>query len=64
MLNDARNEAKHANDPNETSFDVEQVFPLQMIMRAVPMCVSLGVKLSEEMGKMIRWIREHSEALQ
>lgn len=64
VLNSARNEAKHANDPNETSFDVEQVFPLQMIMRAVPMCASLGVKPSEEMGKMIGWVHDHPEALQ
>lgn len=64
VLNSARNEAKHANDPNETSFDVEQVFPLQMIMRAVPMCASLGVKPSEEMCKMIGWVHDHPEALQ
>jgi hypothetical protein len=34
-----------------------------MIMRAVPMCASLGVKLSEEIGKMVDWIHDHPEAL-
>ena len=63
VLNSARNEAKHANDPDETSFNVDRAFPLQMIMRAVPMCASLGVKPSEEMGKMIDWIHDHPEAL-
>lgn len=64
MLNRPRNAAKHANDPNEASFDVDQAWPLQMIMRAVPMCASLGVKPSEEMGKMIGWVHDHPEALQ
>jgi hypothetical protein len=58
-----RNAAKHANDPDEATFDVDQAWPLQMIMRAVPMCASLGVKLSEEIGKMVDWIHDHPEAL-
>ncbi|HTD04360.1 hypothetical protein, partial [Undibacterium sp.] len=35
ILNRGRNQAKHANDPAETHFDVEQIWPLQMIMRAL-----------------------------
>lgn len=46
VLNRSRNEAKHANDPTETSFEVEQMRPLQMIMRTIPMCASLGGKPS------------------
>ncbi|MGF6534311.1 hypothetical protein P3T20_005115 [Paraburkholderia sp. GAS206C] len=63
-LNRPRNAAKHANDPNEATFDVDQAWPLQMVMRAVPMCASLGVKPSEEMGKMMGWVHDHPEALQ
>lgn len=40
-LNRPRNAAKHANNPDEATFDVDQAWPLQMIMRAVPMCASL-----------------------
>lgn len=63
-LNRPRNAAKHANNPDEATFDVDQAWPLQMIMRAVPMCASLGVKPSEEMGKMIGWVHDHPGALQ
>lgn len=35
-----------------------------MIMRAMPMCASLGMKPSEEIGKMIRCVHDHPEALQ
>ena len=61
VLNRARNAAKHANDPNETQFFVEQVFPLQMIMRAMPMAKSLGLPPAGE-AKMVAWIRAHPEA--
>ncbi|MDR8077781.1 hypothetical protein KPA96_19180 [Burkholderia cenocepacia] len=64
VLNKPRNAAKHANDPGEASFDVDQAWPLQMIMRALPMCASLGVKPSEEMSKMAGWVHDHPEALQ
>lgn len=60
VLNSARNAAKHANDPNETHFIVEQDFPLQMIMRAMPMARTLGLPPSGE-AKMVAWIRTHSE---
>lgn len=64
VLNSGRNAAKHANDPNETTFDVEQVFPLQMLMRAIPMCADLGVKPSDEIKAMVRWVKDHPEAQQ
>ena len=56
VLNSGRNQAKHANDPNETHFDVERIYPLQMIMRAVPMCKDLGVKQSAEVRQITDWI--------
>lgn len=62
VMNRARNEAKHANDPEETHFVVEQVFPLQMIMRAMPMAKALGLTPSRE-AEMVAWIRAHPEAL-
>jgi hypothetical protein len=64
VLNSGRNQAKHANDPNETHFDVEQIYPLQMIMRAVPMCKDLGVKQSAEVRQINDWIQAHPEALE
>ena len=62
VMNRARNEAKHANDPEEMHFVVEQVFPLQMIMRAMPMAKALGLTPSRE-AEMVVWIRAHPEAL-
>lgn len=61
VLNRGRNQVKHANDHNETHFDVEQIWPLQMIMRAMPMAKALGVKITDEM-KMVIWVRSHPEA--
>lgn len=61
ILNRARNAAKHANDPDEIDFSVESDFPLQMIMRAMPMARLLGAPPSGE-AKMVRWIREHPGA--
>src|ERR1035437_7687903 len=61
VLNCARNAVKHANDPAETHFIVEQDFPLQMIMRAMPMARSLGLAPSGE-SEMVRWIKNHPEA--
>ena len=63
LLNRGRNQAKHANDPNETHFDVEQIWPLQMIMRARPMAKRLGAPIAEEM-RMVAWIRSHPESLE
>jgi hypothetical protein len=61
VLNGARNAAKHANDPSETHFVVEQAFPLQMIMRAMPMAKALGSPPSRE-AEMVAWIYAHPEA--
>ena len=58
LLNKGRNQVKHANDPNETHFDVEQIWPLQMIMRAMPMAKNLGAQPKEEI-RMLSWIRTH-----
>ena len=63
VLNKGRNEAKHANDPNETHFVVEQVYPLQMIMRAMPMAKRLELPPSGE-ATMVKWIHSHPEATQ
>ena len=56
VLNGPRNSAKHANDPEETEFDVDPDFPLQMIMRAMPMARSLGSPPSRE-ADMVRFVR-------
>lgn len=61
VLNQPRNAAKHANDPSETHFVVEQVFALQMIMRAMPMAKTLGSHPSRE-AEMVAWIRAYPEA--
>lgn len=63
VLNSGRNAVKHANDPNETDFVVEQIYPLQMIMRAMPMARSLGMLPSSE-DAMVAWIHSHPEATQ
>ncbi len=62
LLNDARNQAKHANNSDEETFDVEQIHPLQMIMRAMSMAHSLGTRFENE-GEMVAWIRAHPEAV-
>lgn len=62
VMNGARNAAKHANDASETHFVVEQTFPLQMIMRAMPMARALGSPPSRE-TEMVAWIRAHPEAM-
>lgn len=62
LLNMGRNMAKHANDTNETHFDVEQIYPLQMIMRAMPMATGLGAQPTIEGVAMVNWVRSHPEA--
>ena len=62
VMNRARNAVKHANDPSETHFIVERDFPLQMIMRAMPMARSLGLPPSGE-ADMKRWIDSNSAAM-
>jgi hypothetical protein len=58
VLNDPRNQAKHANDPDEQMFDNAPDYPLQMIMRAMPMARRLARPPSRE-AEMVRWIRAH-----
>jgi len=62
VLNSGRNQAKHANHPDQTHVDVEQIYPLQMIMRAVPMLKGLGVEQSTEVKQITDWINAHPEA--
>jgi hypothetical protein len=64
LLNGARNAAKHANNPAEANFNVEQIDPLQMIMRAVPMCARLTNQPSDEIRAMVAWMRNHPEAFE
>jgi hypothetical protein len=61
IMNGARNAAKHANDAHETAFVLEQAFPLQMIMRAMPMARTLGLPPSRE-AEMVAWIRAHPDS--
>ena len=62
VLNQQRNAAKHAHDPAETHFVVEQDFALQMIMRAMPMAKMLGSSPALD-AEMAAWIRSHPEAI-
>ena len=64
VMNRARNAAKHADRPNETTVEVDQMHPLQMLMRAIPMCAALGVKPSDEIKKMVHWVHDHPAATQ
>ncbi|OYY55215.1 MAG: hypothetical protein B7Y53_04415 [Halothiobacillus sp. 28-55-5] len=57
-MNGPRNEAKHANDPEEVDVIVDQYYPLQMIMRALPMARSLGGVMSHQ-EEMTSWINEN-----
>jgi hypothetical protein len=61
ILNRGRNQVKHANDPSETHFDVEQIWPLQMIMRAMPMAKALGATPQGERD-FLTWWQRHPEA--
>lgn len=63
ILNKARNAAKHVISPDDTEFVVEQMHPLMMIMRAMPMAKRLGLPPSGE-ADMVKWIKEHPEARQ
>ena len=61
ILNRARNAAKHVIRSDDVDFVVEQMHPLQMIMRAMPMARRLGLPPSGE-AEMVEWIRAHREA--
>lgn len=62
VMNGARNAAKHANNASETDFVVEHTFPLQLIMRAMPMARGLGLTPSRE-AEMVAWIHAHPDAM-
>jgi len=64
VLNRARNAAKHADRPDENTVEVDQIHPLQMLMRAIPMCASLEAKPSDEIKTMVRWVHDHPEVQQ
>ncbi|WP_406869879.1 hypothetical protein [Paraburkholderia fungorum] len=61
VLNDARNQAKHAGDPSETEFEVDRIQPVSMIMRAVPMVEPLGGPFSDEMKAFAVWLKNNPE---
>ena len=63
ILNKARNAAKHVVSSDDVAFAVEQIHPLQMIMRAMPMARRLGLPPAGE-AEMVAWIRAHPEATQ
>ena len=63
ILNKARNAAKHVISADDTEFVVEQIHPLQMIMRAMPMAKRLGLP-PDGGAEMAAWIRAHPEATQ
>ncbi|MFK0380219.1 hypothetical protein [Pandoraea sp. NPDC090278] len=64
VLNNGRNQAKHANLDGEDEVDVAQVHPLQMLMRAVPMVRNLGAPSSKEIRELYQWITDHPEAFE
>lgn len=61
VLNRARNAAKHANNADEPTFELEPDFALQMIMRAMPMARALGYPPPRE-AEMVAWIRANGGA--
>ncbi|ANB72626.1 hypothetical protein AYM40_09790 [Paraburkholderia phytofirmans OLGA172] len=61
ILNEARNQAKHAGDPSETHFEVERIQPVSMIMRALPMVEPLGGEFSDAMKAFAVWLKRHPE---
>ncbi|MES2103622.1 MAG: hypothetical protein V4634_06340 [Pseudomonadota bacterium] len=62
ILNRGRNQAKHANDPEETHVVFDHTEPLQMIMRALPMAHNLDGSMSEYKEKLDAWIKAHPKA--
>ena len=61
ILNEGRNAAKHAENPEETHFNVDIIYPLQMIMRAIPMANHLGAVIGNEV-RMREWIHSNPDA--
>jgi len=64
VANRARNQTKHANDPNEVDVEVDLVHALQMLMRAIPMCPGLGIRLTPQMMELFEWVAAHPEHTQ
>ena len=64
VLNRARNQAKHANDPEDTHVVFDHTEPLQMIMRALPMANNLDGSMSEYKEILDAWIQQHPEAFE
>ena len=62
IANRARNSAKHANNEGEPEVEIEQLHPLQMIMRAMPMRRNLGLSETEATQRMLTWVKEHPES--
>ncbi|WP_296002286.1 hypothetical protein [Rugamonas sp.] len=61
ILNRTRNQAKHANDPQETHVVFDYTEPLQMIMRAFPMAQNLNGAMLEYKIKLDAWIDAHPD---
>ncbi|MBV6320071.1 hypothetical protein [Duganella violaceipulchra] len=62
VLNRGRNQAKHANDPEETHIVFDHTEPLQMIMRALPMAFNLDESMLVHKPKLDAWIQAHPDA--
>lgn len=64
VLNRGRNQAKHANDPDETHVEIDHTEALQMIMRALPMAQNLSGSMAAYKEKLDTWIAAHPDALE
>lgn len=64
VLNRSRNQAKHANDPDETHVVLDHTEPLQMIMRALPMAQNLTGSMSQYKAELDVWIQAHPEVFE
>lgn len=64
VANRARNSAKHFGNPQEATVEVDLVHPLQMLMRAIPMCKQLDLKVSPAIHALRAWIDSHPEVTQ
>lgn len=64
VLNRGRNQAKHANDPDETHVEIDHVEALQMLMRALPMAQNLNGSMAEHKAKLDAWIDAHPKVFE
>jgi len=60
ILNDPKNQAKHAGDPTKTEFEA-RLQAVSMIMRAVPTVERLGGSISYEVRRFRIWLRENPD---